>query len=47
MYLLDTNIVSELRRPKPHGAVVAWLQSLNDSEIFISAVTIGEIQAGI
>ena len=47
MYLLDTNIVSELRRPKPHGAVVAWLQSLNDAEIFISAVTIGEIQAGI
>lgn len=47
MYLLDTNIVSEMRRPKPHGAVVAWLQSLNDTDIFISAVTIGEIQAGI
>ena len=28
MYLLDTNVVSELRKPRPHGAVVAWLQSV-------------------
>ncbi|MEX8520565.1 MAG: type II toxin-antitoxin system VapC family toxin [Leptothrix sp. (in: b-proteobacteria)] len=47
MYLLDTNIISELRRQKPHGAVVAWLQSVDDKDLFISAVTIGEIQAGI
>lgn len=47
MYLLDTNVVSELRKPKPHGAVVAWLRSVDDSQLFISAVTIGEIQAGI
>ncbi len=47
MFLLDTNIVSELRRPKPHGAVVAWLQSVPDSELFLSAVSMGEIQAGI
>ncbi|MEJ8815235.1 type II toxin-antitoxin system VapC family toxin [Variovorax ureilyticus] len=47
MYLLDTNVVSELRRPKPHGAVVAWLQSVPESDLRISAVTIGEIQAGI
>jgi predicted nucleic acid-binding protein len=47
VYLLDTNVVSELRKPKPHGAVVAWVKSLADSEIFLSAVTIGEIQAGI
>jgi toxin FitB len=47
MYLLDTNIVSELRKPKPHGAVVAWLQSIDDAKLFVSAVTIGEIQAGI
>lgn len=46
-YLLDTNIVSELRRPKPHGAVVAWLESLDDYQLFVSAVTLGEIQAGI
>lgn len=47
MFLLDTNIVSELRRPKPHGAVVAWINRLDDRDLYLSAVTIGEIQAGI
>jgi toxin FitB len=47
MYLLDTNVVSELRKPKPHGAVLAWLQPVADTDLFLSAVTIGEIQAGI
>jgi predicted nucleic acid-binding protein len=47
MYLLDTNVISELRRPKPHGAVLAWLQSVPDSDLRVSAVTLGEIQAGI
>jgi toxin FitB len=47
MYLLDTNVISELRKPKPHGAVVAWLKSVDDSHLNISAVTLGEIQAGI
>lgn len=47
MYLLDTNVVSELRRQRPHGAVVAWLRSLDERDLFISAVTLGELQAGI
>ena len=47
MYLLDTNVVSELRRPRPHGAVLAWLQAVDDAQLFISAVTLGEIQAGV
>ena len=47
MYLLDTNIISEIRKPKPHGAVVAWIEAMPESELFISAVTIGEIQLGI
>jgi predicted nucleic acid-binding protein len=47
MYLLDANIVSELRKPKPHGGVVAWLKSIDDAKLFLSAVTLGEIQAGI
>ena len=47
MYLLDTNVVSELRRPHPHQAVVAWLQELPAELVHLSAVTIGEIQAGI
>ena len=46
-YLLDTNVVSEVRKPKPHGAVVAWLAGLHDNQIFLSAVTMGELQAGI
>jgi toxin FitB len=44
---LDTNIVSELRRVKPHGAVLAWIQTLRPEQIFISAVTIGELQTGV
>ncbi len=47
MYLLDTNVVSELRRARPHGAVLAWLRGVNDGDLHLSAVTIGEIQAGI
>jgi predicted nucleic acid-binding protein len=46
-YLLDTNVVSELRKPKPHGAVVAWINTLRPEQIFLSAVTIGELQAGV
>jgi toxin FitB len=47
MYLLDTNVVSELRRTKPHGAVVQWVESIGDASLNLSAVTIGEIQVGI
>lgn len=46
-YLLDTNVVSELRKSRPHGAVVAWLRDLQDEQLFLSAVTLGELQAGI
>ena len=46
-FLLDTNVVSELRRQRPHGGVVAWLQTLDDAQLHLSAVTLGEIQAGI
>ena len=47
MYLLDTNIVSELRRKKPHEAVVVWLQSVDDKDLYLASVTLAEIQAGI
>lgn len=46
-YLLDTNVVSELRKQRPHGAVLAWLNSQDDADLHLSAVTLGEIQAGI
>ena len=47
MYLLDTNVVSELRRPRPHGAVLDWIADVPTEQLFVSAVTVGEIQAGI
>ncbi|GAB1394859.1 hypothetical protein MASR1M60_30230 [Rhodocyclaceae bacterium] len=46
-YLLDTNVISELRKPRPHRGAVAWLESLDDAQLYVSAVTLGEIQAGI
>ena len=47
MYLLDTNVVSELRRPNPHQAVLSWIADIPADQLFLSAVTVGEIQAGI
>ena len=47
MFLLDTNVVSELRRLRPHGAVLEWIANVPAEQLFISAVTVGEIQAGI
>lgn len=46
-YLLDTNVISELRKTKPHGGVVAWMETLAIEQIFTSPVTIGELQAGV
>jgi predicted nucleic acid-binding protein len=47
VYLLDTNVVSELRKPRPHHAVVQWIGSVEDHSLHIATVTLGEIQAGI
>jgi hypothetical protein len=47
VYLLDTDIISELRRPRPHAGVVSWLSSVAAEQVFISAVTLGELQAGV
>ncbi len=47
MYLLDTNVISELRKTKPHGAVIAWLRSVGSNDLFIPAVVVGEMQAGV
>lgn len=46
-YLLDTNVVSELRKARPHGAVMAWLSAAEEASLFVSAVTLGELQVGI
>ena len=47
MYLLDTNVVSELRRARPSRAVLDWIDDVPADQLYLSAVTIGEIQAGI
>ncbi|MGH9499606.1 MAG: type II toxin-antitoxin system VapC family toxin [Terriglobales bacterium] len=46
-YLLDTMVVSETRKPKPHGALIAWLQSISIDRVYLSAVSIGELQTGV
>jgi predicted nucleic acid-binding protein len=46
VYLLDTNVISELRKAKPHGSVLAWIRAVRPDEIEIPAVVIGEIQDG-
>ena len=46
MFLLDTNVISEIRKPRPHGAVIAWLKSLPVGSLYISVATFGELQAG-
>jgi toxin FitB len=46
MYLLDTNVISETRKPRPHGAVLAWLRARGPEELFLSAITLLELQQG-
>lgn len=47
MILLDTNVLSELMRPNPNDGVVQWIDALPDEDIWISAVTVGEIRLGL
>ncbi len=47
MYLLDTNVISELRKAKPHGAVLAWYRTQRFEQLFLPAVAFYELQAGV
>lgn len=47
MYLLDTNVVSEVIKPIPNVNVIEWLQYINAEHLAISVLTIGEIRKGI
>jgi hypothetical protein len=47
MVLVDTNVLSELMRPDPNEGVVRWIDEQPDDEVWISAVTVGEIQLGV
>jgi predicted nucleic acid-binding protein len=46
-FLLDTNVISELVAPKPNPSVTHWLEGLDQESIFLSVITIGELQRGI
>ncbi|MEQ1896593.1 MAG: type II toxin-antitoxin system VapC family toxin [Vicinamibacterales bacterium] len=47
-YLVDTNVISELRKgPRADQGVTDWLASVNDFELFLSALTVGELRQGI
>jgi len=47
MILLDTNVLSELMRPILNRGVVSWLDTFSDDDVWISAVTVGEIRLGL
>jgi predicted nucleic acid-binding protein len=47
MFLLDTLVVSELRKPQPDPRVQAWVKAVPRLDLFISAITIGEVEVGI
>lgn len=46
-YLLDTCVISEFARPRPERKVVDWLNAIENDLVFLSAVTIGEVEFGI
>ncbi|NOZ11961.1 MAG: type II toxin-antitoxin system VapC family toxin [Gammaproteobacteria bacterium] len=46
-YLLDTCVLSELRKPQPDAGVVAWVSGTDENRLFVSVLSLGEVQKGI
>jgi toxin FitB len=46
-FLLDTNLLSELNKPKPHPGVQKWFDRVPEEKLFVSVFSLGEIQSGI
>lgn len=46
-YLIDTNVISEIVRPKPSHKVLSWFESIPNQSIYLSVLTLGEIRKGI
>jgi toxin FitB len=46
-YLLDTNVISELVRPKPAKTVLVWFENIPSEALHISVLTLGEIRKGV
>lgn len=47
MYLLDTNVISELVAPQPNPNVTDWIESVAPESVFLSVITVGELRRGI
>ena len=47
MFLIDTNVISELRKPGPHLGVLAWFENAREKDLHLLAITLGELQAGV
>lgn len=46
-FLLDTNVISELIKARPHPRVVAWIDATDESLLYLSVLTLGEIRKGV
>lgn len=46
-FLLDTNVASEMVKPKPHPGVMQWISAVDEALVYFSVVTLGEIRKGI
>lgn len=46
-YLLDTCLLSELRKPDPDPGIVTWISDIDEGRLFVSILSLGEIQKGI
>ena len=47
MFLLDTNVVSEIRKTRPNPSVRSWFDATEDASLFVSVLALGEIERGI
>jgi hypothetical protein len=46
-FLLDTNVVAELRKPRPKASVAAWFESVDGAQLYLSVLVVGEIEQGV
>lgn len=46
-FLLDTNVISEIRKSRPHPGLARWYETVKGTELFLSVLVLGEIQQGI
>lgn len=46
-YLLDTNVLSEVQRPRPEAAVLSWLDQVDEERVYLSVITVAELARGV